>query len=268
MCRFFFSLTMRAVPLLAMGLLVGALVGAHGLEGQEGASLVGIVLSDGSDQPLPGVTVMIRETQLSVVTDDNGAFFFPEVTPGPVILSASLDGYASVVEALEIAPSEAGLVQLKLPLVSAALDEILVIVERGSRRAGQHEESIRNNDGDLGTVADLLEGMVSGLELRRNDGSVGGGSRVLLRGPSSLSLNNGPAIYLDGIRVSSRTGSLSSRNSAALDLLETIPASVVARIRILRGPSASAQYPDANNGVILIETRRGESRGQAASGDN
>ena len=47
-----------------------------------------------------------------------------------------------------------------------------------------------------------------------------------------------------------------------------IPASVVVRIRVLRGPSAGAQYPDGNNGVILIETRQGGSGDTDAGGTN
>ena len=37
-----------------------------------------------------------------------------------------------------------------------------------------------------------------------------------------------------------------------------IPASEIKRIRALRGPAAAAQYGESANGVILIETRRGE----------
>jgi hypothetical protein len=199
--------------------------------------------------------LMILETQRSVVTDANGEFSFPELTPGEVVLSVGLDGYASVVESLEIASNELGFVHLRLTPLFAALDEILVIAERSFGRAGYHDASVQNDDGVLGTAADLLEGKVLGLDLRRNAGSAGGGARVQLRGPSSLFLSNEPVIYVDGVRISSRIRSLDSRNSAGLHSLEMIPASVVERIRVLRGPSAGAQYPDATNGVILIETR-------------
>ena len=109
------------------------LSGSHfAVEGQASASLIGIVLQEGSDQPLPGATLMILETQRSVVTDDNGEFSFLELTPGEVVLRAGLDGYASVVESLEIASNEVGFVQLRLPPLFAALDEIFVIAEESS----------------------------------------------------------------------------------------------------------------------------------------
>jgi len=51
---------------------------------------------------------MILETQRSVVTDDNEEFSFPGLTPGQVVLRAGLDGYASVVESLEMASKRLG----------------------------------------------------------------------------------------------------------------------------------------------------------------
>ncbi len=262
--------TVLKVLTVAAALAVGIFLSGpyYAVEGQASASLMGIVLQEGSDQPLPGATLMILETQRSVVTDNNGEFSFPELTPGEVVLRAALDGHASVVESLEVASNEVGFVQLRLTPLFAALDEILVIAERSSGRAGYQEASVQNDDGNLGTAADLLEGRVLGLNLRRNTGSAGGGARVQLRGPSSLFLSNEPVIYVDGIRISSRTGSLDSRNSAGLHPLEMIPASAVERIRVLRGPSAWAQYPDANNGVILIETRQGRSGDTNAGGND
>ncbi len=244
---------LAAAAALAVGVFLS---GSHfAVEGQANASLMGIVLQEGSNRPLPGATLMILETQRSVVTDGDGWFSFPELTPGELVLRAGLDGFASVVESLEIAPNEVGFVQLRLPPLFAALDEILVIAERNFGGAGYHEASVQNDDGDIGTAADLLEAKVPGLDLRRNMGAVGAGARLQMRGPSSLSLSNEPVIYVNGIRISSRTGRLDSRNSAGLHALEMIPASAVLRIRVLRGPSAGAQYGDATKGVILIETR-------------
>ena len=269
--------TLRVLKILtvAAALAVGILLsGPHfAVEGQvstdrDSSSLVGIVLQEGTDRPLPGTTLTILETQRSVVTDENGEFSFPELTPGEVVLRAGLDGYASVVESLEVASNEVGFVRLRLSPLFAALDEIFVIAERSFGRAGYQDASVRNDDSDLGTAADLLEGKVLGLDLRRDSGSAGGGARVQLRGSNSLFLSNEPVIYVDGIRVSARFGSLDSRTSVGPHALEMIPASIVERIRVLRGPSAGAQYPDGNNGVILIETRQGGSGDTDAGGTN
>ena len=109
------------------------------------------------------------------------------------------------------------------------------------------------------TAADLLAQRVPGLIVDRTSGAVGGGARVLIRGVSSMSGSNAPAIYLDGIRIDDRSAPLrGSREPQALHALELIPASEVKQIRVLRGPAAAASYGAASNGVILIETRRGD----------
>ena len=56
--------------------------------------------------------------------------------------------------------------------------------------------------------------------------------------------NNQPSLYIDGVR-------------GDLELLAELPSTDVVRVQVLRGPSASALYQDAVNGVILVETIRG-----------
>ncbi len=92
-------------------------------------------------------------------------------------------------------------------------------------------------------------------------GTAGGGASVQLRGVNSLSLSNEAVIFVDGIRISPRMGSFGERSSVELHALEMIPAANVARIRILRGPAATARYPDTSNGVILVETVSGQGEG-------
>ena len=58
------------------------------------------------------------------------------------------------------------------------------------------------------------------------------------------------------IRITPRQGASPARASTGLHVLELIPASEVERIRVLRGPSAAVEYPDATHGVILVEMRR------------
>ena len=74
---------------------------------------------------------------------------------------------------------------------------------------------------------------------------------------SSFTLRGEPLILLDGVMISSggATG-----GATALDALKQIPASDVIEIEVLRGPAATARYPLAANGVVLVETRAGGGR--------
>jgi outer membrane cobalamin receptor len=82
--------------------------------------------------------------------------------------------------------------------------------------------------------------------LRIQGGESGSGSRndIRIRGSGSVVGSNQPSLYIDGVR-------------GDLELLADLPSTDVVRVQVLRGPSASALYQDAVNGVILVETIRG-----------
>ena len=230
--------TRRAVaPAVLAIALAGTSVPAGG---QARSGLSGVVLDALSERPLAGVVLTLDE-HLVTQTDAAGGFAFPELRGGEHTLRVDLDRYASSVEQVSIAEHEAIFLQVALAPVAVALAELLAVVDDPSRE-------IRPESGDPRTAADLLQSRVPGLNLRRNMGSASGGARVQVRGVNSLALSHEPTLYLDGVRISSRAGEVHA--------LETIPASSVKRIRIIRGPSA--QYPEASNGAILIETSQAD----------
>jgi outer membrane receptor for ferrienterochelin and colicin len=53
----------------------------------------------------------------------------------------------------------------------------------------------------INNFQDLLTGRASGVSIVASSGQVGTGSRIRVRGASSLSLNNNPLIFVDGVRV-------------------------------------------------------------------
>ena len=244
----------RSTPVL----IVVGMVGFHpALQGQ-GASLQGVVIEEGSGIPLSDVAVAVVEDSQVATTDANGQFLLQGLAPGSIGLRVSRDGYVTVVERLEISGGELGFVQLRLPALATALQELMVFGERTG--GGASEANIGSDQGEHATAADLLESRIPGLNLRRGAGSAGGGANIQLRGVNSLFLSNEAVIYVDGLRISPLTGrSLDSRSSSELNALEMIPASSVARIRVLRGPAASTLYPDGSNGVIVVETVTGPS---------
>lgn len=237
-------------------LLSGALVSfpSGALHAQTLGSLAGTVLSAVNDAPLEGVTITALDSDFQAVTDEDGEFFFPELPADELTLRAELNGYAAVVERVGLAPDEMGFLQLRLTPIMAALSELLVVVGRESTPPGSADVVVSGDD-DSRTALDMLAEKIPGVNV--SQGSVSSGAQIRIRGSSSLFLSNAPAIYVDGIRITAREESLSTRSSSELHALELIPASRVKRIRVLRGPSASSQYGDAAHGVILIETHDG-----------
>lgn len=91
------------------------------------------------------------------------------------------------------------------------------------------------------TAWDVLRQHTSGLTTDRRDGSPG---RLQRRGRSSVYLNDGPVVFVDGARVSD------------VRSLQDIPAQDIKRVRILSGIRGTTYYgTNAGNGVILFETK-------------
>ena len=237
-------------PVLFVLVLVPVLVPTPPVEAQASGFLVGTVLDERSREPLKGATVSIVGTQFEVVTDEEGWFELVGLPIGAVTMKTALAGYASVVEALVVSEPELGFLQVWLRPVDAILDELLVSVGRRSPSSAPVERDVEARD-SWRSALDLIEQEVPGVEVHRTGSNVGTGASIIIRGVASFE-DNDPAIYVDGVRIDGSAGVL--RTIHALDL---IPAEIVARVRVLRGPAAAAAYAFGANGVILIETRRG-----------
>jgi outer membrane receptor for ferrienterochelin and colicin len=127
--------------------------------------------------------------------------------------------------------------------VEAVLQDLVVRVSAGAPPGSSTE--IQPGDRHLRSALDLLREQVPGVLVRSRTGAQTG---IRIRGGSSLTVTR-PAIYVDGVRIGD------SGTVSAAQFLEQIPAESVVRIRVLRGPSAAAQYGEAASGVILVETR-------------
>ena len=250
-------ITIRGVWLLRAGVVLGALlfVPSFPLGAQARGVLVGTVVDGTSGEPLVAAAISVINTDFKMVSDEDGRFAVSYLGAGEITLRAELPGYTSVVETVEVTPGETGLVQMRLDRFEAILEELVVVVQRASSRSGSSVAEILTNTDDTRTAVDLLAEKVPGLEIRGHDGALGTGVQIRIRGSSSISLTNDPAIYVDGVLAyDGRSG------SSFLHVLELIPANAVVRIRVLRGPSASARFANVSTGVILIETTRGANR--------
>ena len=91
------------------------------------------------------------------------------------------------------------------------------------------------------TVADMLDGRVAGVEVRkRANGTVS----VRIRGQRSFASNEEPLFILDGVPLSSSAGLLLDLNPKD-----------VQRIEVLKGAAASVYGSRGANGVIMISLR-------------
>lgn len=213
-------------------------VSAEALEARQDPLVGGIVLDEETELPIPGATIRIESIDTETESREDGRFGYYEVPPGAVTVRVRAPGRAVVVEELEVGPEDIVFVRFLLPGLAALLSEIVGGIE-GSGTSPSPDA----------TAADLVEARLPpGIQM-----VVGGARetapRLRLRGENRLRPAGGPSVFIDGIRI----GDL----ERALDVLNQIPASHVADVEVLRGPSAAFLHALASDGVIMVTTRAG-----------
>lgn len=116
-----FSLTVF-ILLLSVTLVFGGTTG----------KIAGVVIDGSTDEPLPGVNLIIQGTTLGAVTDANGYYVILQVPPGTYEIRASFIGYAPVTQQ-EVVVSADRTVELNYTMRAEALEaaeELVVTAER------------------------------------------------------------------------------------------------------------------------------------------
>lgn len=232
---------------------------------QQKKRLIKGVISDDTGEALIGVSVKIQGTSTGTITDLDGNYAI-EVTSNKDVLEFSYIGYKMVVLPVE------GMTSYNVIMKEASqqLGEVVITAMGIERKAESLTYATQQIGGkELTRAKDVnfinsLQGKSAGLSITPNSSGAGGGSsKITLRGQSSILGNNQPLIVLDGIPMSNGMSGQSQEILMAAsrdggDLLSTINPDDIANISILKGPNAAALYGSAaNNGVIIITTKRG-----------
>ena len=209
--------------------------------------VTGTVTDAQTDEPLPGVHVMIVGTTTGTVTDIDGNYSItvPDLDRS---LHFTFIGYQPVVERLD------GRTEVSVTMeISAIMGQEVIVTGYGTVRQRETiSGSVSAVTGDrlervpTANLSNTLAGRVSGLSGVNLTGEPGyDGSTIRIRGNSTLG-NNDPLIVIDG--VPARQGGLERLNPHDIE-----------NVSILKDASAAIYGSRAANGVILITTRRGRS---------
>jgi hypothetical protein len=223
---------------------------AEPLLGQTRGTVFGMVVDDLTEEPIAGAKVSVVGRRDTTTADQDGFFVLDALPVGQAQLRVDFGGYSTSVEQIEIAADSLKAVEVRLLPIAAALDELKITANRARANA---VTEVRPDVGSR-TAADLLA-RIPGLRMSSNLAT-----GIAIRGATSMTQSTAPAIYLDGIRIAEFVSPDVPNGAKAISILSRIPAREVVRIAVLRGASAGAQYGDAANGVILIETSRGVPR--------
>ena len=230
-------------------ILLVFLAGVAPVSAQVKATLRGVVRSSLTGEPLAGAVVSIVGTGVVTETREDGRYALLSVPEGVSVIRVTHPEHVGLVERLTVDEPTLLLRDFEMLAPAFVLKEIVARAMRGVEipdRTIQGEEL----QGGRG-VREVLDG-VSGVTLVRTGGAVGMGYFLRVRGAKSFTFNRPPVVYIDGIRVDAMGF------DGGLGALELINPGTIARIEVIKGPAAGAQYgPDAADGVVLISTKRG-----------
>jgi TonB-linked SusC/RagA family outer membrane protein len=221
----FFMVLLVLTPLLAYA------------QGQK-VTITGTV-TDNSGEPLPGVSVFVKDTQIGTVTDVNGKYSLT-LTNDDVILDFSFIGFLTK----EVSAKGQKEINVKLEEDFVGLEETVVV--------GYSKQKKQTVSGSVGTVtskeliqrpaantSELLQGLVPGLVTRQSSGLPGADNTTLnIRGFGS------PLVMIDGIQGS----------------IDQIDPNDIESVSVLKDASAAIYGARAGNGVILVTTKRGSNK--------
>lgn len=213
--------------------------------------ITGTIYRDGTTTPLGQVTVQVKGTTRTTITNDAGQFTI-EATPGQTLVLSSV-GFAS----REVEVGNSATITLSLSQSTQTLEDVVVVGYGRARRvnlttaqtsvgAKEIEKTVNT------TIEQAIQGRAAGVYITQNSGQPGGGISVNIRGISTISGNTEPLYVIDGVQIQGGGTTNSSNPLAALN------PSDIEDIQVLQGPSATAIYGSrATNGVLLITTKRG-----------
>ena len=201
-------------------------------------------VTDINDQPIPGVSVVVKGTTIGVNTDTNGNFNL-SVPNDARMLTFSFVG----MKTQEVIAGKKTTINLVLEEEAVGLDEV-VAVGYGTQKKYSVIGSITTINplklkvGTTRSLSNNLGGQLAGVIAVQRSGEPGyDNSNFWIRGISTFGGNRNPLVLVDGIERS----------------LDNLDPEEIASFSILKDASASAVYGVRGaNGVILINTKRGE----------
>ena len=245
----------------SFGLAVAAALPAIAQTG----NVVGRVVNAGTLQPLSGVQVYITGIDVGTLTNQAGRFLFSAPAGTHQVRFESL-GYSTETQTVTLGVNQNLELNVSLREEALQLDEIVVTGTAGGtqRRAiGNVVETVNAAAlielQPVTSVQTLLAQRTPGMIVLPSAGQVGTGSPIRIRGVTSMSLDNGPIVFIDGIRMDSNPlGGPSVRGGRRVNRLNDLSPEDIQTIEIIKGPSAATLYgTEASNGVIQIITKRG-----------
>ncbi|MEE3243143.1 MAG: TonB-dependent receptor, partial [Bacteroidota bacterium] len=214
-----------------------------GVAGNAQNVITGKIL-DQNQEPIPGATVLIKNTTTGTLTADNGSYQLKSSQKGRFTLEASFMGFKTFSQAIELTGNTQLTLNITLEEATNALDEVTVtgksVVQQVRDKAFNvsvvDTKKLSNTTLDLGHALDK----VSGVRVREN-GGVGSQMNFSINGFRGRQIK----FFLDGIPM---------ENFGSAFQLNNIPVNLADRIEVYKGVVPIGLGADALGGAVNIVT--------------
>ncbi|HUP18621.1 MAG TPA: SusC/RagA family TonB-linked outer membrane protein [Gemmatimonadota bacterium] len=255
------------IPFMVAALALPLLLG---LASPDSASAQGAIqgyVTQTGGLPIVGAQVQIVNSDQGAVTDGDGFYRIDGAAAGERSVRVVYLGSREETRTVTVVSGGTAAANFRLTSVPIDADAIVVTGTAGNvqrRSIGNALTDINVEEvlekAPVTNLADLLQGRAAGAYVLQPSGTAGTGANIRLRGISSITQDNQPLIYVDGVRVDNDAtaaggftvgGQLPSR-------LNDIPPEDIESIEIIKGPAAATLYgTEASAGVIQIITKKG-----------
>ena len=239
-------------------------------------TVTGRVTDSRTNAPVAGAAVEVEGQRIASSTGDDGRYRLTGVPAGQRVIIVRRLGYAAARQTVSVTDDQSATADFSMAAAAIALDQIVVTGTAGGetrRSIGNAVSTINATETLEKTAAPNLSGLLTarapGVVVAPTTSRLGAGPTIQIRGRTSLSLDNSPLLYVDGVRVNNATGtgpsgvagggsSLGSQNISVVGRLNDISPEDIESIEVIKGPAAATIYgTEAANGVIQIITKKG-----------
>jgi TonB-dependent starch-binding outer membrane protein SusC len=219
-------------------------------------------VTDESGAPMDNVSVAVKGQTSGTLTDAKGLYSL-NVPSDNTVLVFSYTGYFN--QEVNTSGKTSINLQLAPDTKKAGLEEVVVI--------GYGTQKKRDLTGAVGSISrkdfankpftspdQILTGRIAGVNITNRSGDPGAPIEVRIRGIGTAG-NNQPLWIIDGVPVATNTTTITVNTGSQTETnpLSGINPSDIESIDVLKDASATAIYgARANNGVILVTTKRGK----------
>jgi TonB-linked SusC/RagA family outer membrane protein len=249
------------------------------LYSQQQSIIVTGTITDDSGEPLSGVTIALKNTNVGTVSSAVGTYTIA-VPDNEAVLVFSYVGFTTQ----EITVGSRTVIDVTL-IEGQELDEVVVTalgITREAKALGYAVTTISSKElTKVGSTnfATALYGKASGVRIQNTQGGSAGGVSIAVRGLSSFNGNTQPLVILNGVPIrngnATNSSSAESNNISDKDFssigsggrvrsngLVDINPEDIESLTILKGAAATALYgSEAANGAIIISSKKASAKG-------